>query len=535
MNPFHEKQLLFSIISPCYGEDYKHLDKVAQHLSEQEYHEFEWLIIFQEPDELHKKGLKEVAKLKKKYSFPITAYVCEEKGAPQARNFGATKANGDVFVFLDSDKYLYPESLRMWSSAFENNSHINRVWGLYDVLQSNGMRVPIGQVPSYPNGNVWYPAFKYTNYCDSTFPIRASAYIEWDETVKSLQDWDWAIRQLKRDDFKGEDWMYIHHSFFACEDVHEGGISEDSHKNWIERTDYVRTKNDLPKSDICVTSLGAPHHGFHVAEKLGADYLPMPSFKPHKYKTIYLVGFYTKEDPSSPYVTQSHLDVFERTTEKTRKIIHWIGTDILQLFWNCNFMKLKELRQRFSDKKIIHLAEVDFTQKELKEIGIDSKVIPIPPGHLYEPIPLPEKFTVGIYETERTDMYNHDFMDTIVRSMPDVQFLFFGDERRKGEKNKNEEHVGYIPTDEIIKRCSLNLRITVHDGYPLLGAEFIMAGRNFITNVPVKGAIVVKKDRKQVVEAIRKARKNPLDPKWSKRMREEMDFKLFNDRIRALK
>lgn len=531
-NPFSKEQLLFSIISPCWGKDYKHLRRNAEVLNEQEYKEFEWIVVLQKPDKELKKAVKEMEKIKKEFTFPISYYVIEEKGACQARNFGATKAKGDIYAFVNADCFLYTEALRMWANVFETKPHINRVWGLYDIITENGMNVPVGQVPIYPNGKVWYKAFKYQNYCDSCFPIRKSAYIPWDTTVKSLQDWDWAIRQLQRDNFEGKDWEYIHHSFFAAQDALPGGLSHDSHTHWIERTDYIRNKNGIPKSDICVCSLGAAHHGFHVAEKLGADYLPMPSFKDHKYKMIYLLGFYTKENPKQPYVTKAHMDVFERN--KGKSVIHWIGTDILNLRWNCNFEKIKAIKKWIKEKKIINLSEADFTKKELKEVGIETKVIPIPPKRLYETMSLPKEFTVGIYEAPNTDLYNPEFMQTIVRSMPDVKFLFFGDETKKGIIDGNQEHVGYIPSEEVIKRCSCNLRITVHDGLPMLPIEFLTAGRQVITNVPLKGSIQVQKDRRQVVEAIRKARREKLDSKVSKYWRKELDFKKYAKRIRGL-
>jgi glycosyltransferase involved in cell wall biosynthesis len=526
MNPFDKDQKMFSIISPCYGDDWKHLPKNLDTLKSQEYKTFEWIVVF---DGKSIGGVRTMNRLiKENKEMKISYFTIEHGGAPKARNYGATQAKGDYFVFLNADNYLYPESLRMWADAFEDKS-INRVWGLYDVITTEGMKYSIGNVPVLPNGEVWYKAFKYSNYCDSTCPIRKTAYIPWDETVKSLQDWDWGIRQLKRDNFEGKDWKYIHHSFFAAEDAEPGGLSDDSHQNWIDRTDYVRNKNGIPKSDICVTSLGAPHHGFHIADKLGADYLPMPSFKAHKYKMIYLVGFYTAEDPANPITTTSHMQVFEKTDAV--KIIHWVGTDIMQIRRNCSFEKLEALRAWFKEQKIIHLCEADFTQKELKEVGIKARIIPIPPKTLNEPMKLPEKFTVGIYESNVSPMYNRELMFQVIKSMPDIQFYFFGEEANKGQKGDNYEHLGYVDMKEWMPKMSCNLRISVHDGLPLLPIEFMTAGRNVITNVPLKGAYVVGTERKEVCNAIRKAQENSLNLKWSKYWRKKLDFKKYKERI----
>jgi hypothetical protein len=528
-NPFEREQKLFSIISPCYKKDWKHLQKNAQTLNEQEYKKFEWIVVF---DGKNAYGEKEMRKIKRKYDFPVYWYVIKHGGAPKARNFGATKAKGEYFCFLNSDNYLYPQALRLWANAFEDPK-INRVWGIYDNMTPEGKVMPgVSLLPRYPDGRVWYKAFKYSNYCDSSFPIRKSAYIKWDETVKSLQDWDWAIRQLKRDNFEGKDWKYIDESFFLAEAPEPGGLSDDSHQNWIARTDYIRNKNKIPKSDTVVCSLGAAHHGFHIADKLGADYLPMPSYKAHKYKKVYLIGFYTQENPQMPMVTRLHMETLADT--KATKIIHWIGTDIFQLRWNCSFEKIKAIREWIKKNKVINLTEANFTHRELKEVGIDSKIIPIPPKQLNNPIPLPKKFAVAVYESSLSPMYHEDIIKKVIRAMPDIQFYLFGDNTVKGQKGKNFKHLGYVDMSKWMPKFSCNLRITLHDGLPLLPIEFITAGRQVITNVPIKGAIRTDKKIKNIIAGIRQAQKEQIDPKWGDYWKEELDFDKYVKRIRRL-
>lgn len=533
-NPFSQEQKLFSIITPIYGWTYQCLEKNATTLNEQSYKTFEWIVVF---DGNHPKGEVAIKKVIEKFpDLTISYYTIPHGGAPAARNFGATKAKGDFFVFLNGDNYLYPESLRIWANVYEEMPHINRVWGLYDNYDINGQKIerPVGQAPQFPDGRVWYEAFKYSNYCDSSFPIRREAFIEWDVTVKSLQDWDWAIRQLQRDNFEGKDWHYIQHSFFVAEAVRQGGLSDDSHQNWIDRTDYIRNKNNIPKSDICVVSLGAQHHGFHVAEKLGADYLPMPSFKKHKYKMIYLLGFYTQEDPNNPYVTRAHMQVFGNTEgQKVTKVLHWIGSDILQLRWSCGFEKIKAIKHWLKQEKIINLTEVDFAQKELAEVGVNSKVIPIPVKRIYKPMPLPKEFTVAVY-MPASPIYKEEFVMEIVRSMPDVQFYFFGDADRKGQKSDNFEHLGYINMDEWMPKFSCNLRITTHDGLPLLPVEFMTAGRHAVVNVPLKHAHEVKANREEIVKTLRDIQFKSENKEGSEYWTKEMDYDLFAKRIKGL-
>jgi hypothetical protein len=283
---------------------------------------------------------------------------------------------------------------------------------------------------------------------------------------------------------------------------------------------------------MVVSSLGAPTHAFKVSEILDCDYLSMPSFKDHDYKLVYLLGFYTQENPQHPFVTQSHMNVFENN--KGKNVIHWIGSDILQLHWNCSFQKLKTLRKWFKEKKIIHLCECDWTQKELKEVGIDARIVPIPPKELFTPMELPEEFSVAIY-APNAELYNDALMEEVMRSCPDIKFYLFGNEDKKGQKGENWEHLGWIDMEEWMPKFSCNLRITIHDGLPLTPLQFLTAGRNVVINHPLKGAIQVDKTREEIVEGLRKAQKENLKANVAQSIRKEMSHDKYRKAIRGLK
>lgn len=529
MNPFNKDEQLFSICTPCYGETYVHLEQMAKTLNNQEYKKFEWIIVF---DGKHPRGEKLLKKIIKDYpELTIKYETIEHGGAPKARNHAFSLSKGEYIVFLDADIFLYPEALRVWSNEFDSNPKLNRVWGIYDLIDNEGnVLSTIGQPPVL-NDDVWYPALKFSNFISGNFPLRRRACPKWDESLKSLQDWDFTIQMLKPD-FKGKDHKFLNHHFFATPMPHEEGISMDSHKNWQARVKEIREKHNLPISDIVVTSLGAMNHAYPTCEMLNADFLPMPSFKPHTYDIVYLLGFYLREDPNYPgMVTRSHMKVFEGN--KGKNIVHWIGTDIWDLHRHCSFDKIKELKEWFKENKVIHLCEADFTQKELEEVGIKAKIVPLPPKKVYSPVELPKKFSVGVYLPGR-DLYNESLVMEVVRAMPDVQFYFFGDHTRKA-KGENWEYLGYIDYDEWIPKMSCNLRITIHDGLPLTSVQFLTAGRNVITNVPVKGAIHVQPTLKDIVAGIRKAQREPLSKKVSEFWIKELSVEKFIKTIRGLK
>lgn len=522
-NPFSQEQKKFSICTPVYKDSYQYLEKFFTTLAEQEYKHFEVLVCF---DGENPEGEKELNRLIKKFKKLDVRYCVQEwGGAPKARNTAASLATGDYLSFLDPDVYLYTDTLQIWANKLETNPDKDVVWGQYDILTHDNQKLTVGtSVPVSNGGEVQYYAFRSSNYCSGAFPIRKGAFIGWDETVKSLQDWDMWMRMLKQDNFEGKKFLYVAKPFFATEAPYEGGISDDSAKNWKERVKYIREKNDVPIPDVCVCSLGAPFHGVNAAKTLGADYLPMPSFKPNDYKLIYLLGFYTAKEAA-----RAHMQVFEGFEGK--KVIHWIGTDVIQMHWNCSFQKLRELRKWFKESKIVHLAEAQHTHDEMKEIDVDSKIIPLPPQKLYEPMPLPEEFTVAIYENETQNMYKEALMEEVALSMPDVKFVFFGDDTKKGREYRNVKHIGWADMDEVIATTSCNLRMTVHDGLPLTPLQYLTAGRQVICNTKLKGAIYCAPNRREIIEAIREAQKTTLNPEVGEYWRKECDKETFKKKI----
>ena len=422
-------------------------------MDDQEYKKFEVIIILDGPN---RQAGKELKKLIKEYpEMDVSYFVIEHSGVCAARNEATKHAKGDYLAYPSPDCWYYPGSLRIFANEFEDPK-ITRVWGLYDPVRNGEVMLPVGAAPIGSDREVWYPSFKYSNFADCSFPVKKEINVPFDVNCKSLNDWEHNVRMLKKDNFSGKGWKYIPEHFFACEAPVKGGLSDDSHQNWIERKRYIQEVNGITPGDLCVTSLGAPTHAFSVAEKLDAEYLPMPSFKSHNYKGVYLLGFYTREGGGA-HVTQSHMDVFEKN--KGKNIIHWIGTDILDLYWTCSFMKLKAIREWMEEKKVINLCECDYTQKELKEIGIDAKIVPIPPEKLYKPIPLPEKFTVGVY-LPGAESYKPELIFEVIEGCPDIDFILFGNNATKGQKGDNWKDLGYIDYDELMPQVSCNLRIT---------------------------------------------------------------------------
>ena len=70
--------------------------------------------------------------------------------------------------------------------------------------------------------------------------------------------------------------------------------------------------------------------------------------------------------------------------------------------------------------------------------------------------------------------------------MPDVQFNVYGD-RAKDVVYPNMKHVGNLERSEWEKFVYANsclLRLVRHDTLPMSSCEFLMAGRDVVTNIP---------------------------------------------------
>lgn len=498
-----EKYPLISFIMPVYGDAHT-VEEAANSIMSQDYPNVELILSVDGCKESEKAVRKIVQKYAKGARRCEALYAQKNQGACIARNEGAKLAKGKYFSFLPADAKLFPGVVRVWMRTLEEHADYDFLYGGYRFRQEWLMKGEVekmakeagktfaeflqGSTPA-PDGrflgrdemNYYGDAFdpytlEVSNYIDGSFPLKATKFWEvggWDPKIKSLQDWDLWLSVVK----SGGKGLYIRDIFFDTEYPHAGGLSDDSARNWVARTREIKKKHGIPDRKICVSAIGAPFHGKRIARILDADYKEMPSFKPHAYEMVYLLGFY-------PSFADISGQVF--IGAKGKRVIHWIGSDIWQ-------MQQADLRTRhtllsyFENNIDVHLCEAEFTRKELKELGIDAKVVPLPPRFFYEKTPLPKKFTVAVYmPTTNQGFYLPDICKKITELMPDVEFKFFGDNNNVGRIG-NLEYKGFVSDMQtLIDECSAILRLAIHDGLPLSVIEFISAGRHALTSAEMK-------------------------------------------------
>ena len=404
----------------------------------------------------------------------------EEAGACRARNVGFEHSNGEIISFFHSDYRLNPGMARMWVESLLDHPDCGFVYGGYEWATS-----PTQAYPSKPFDPY---LLDMANYIDAGFPIWRRYVVPWDTEVKSLQDWDFWLSVIKKHNIKGH---FIERDIaYVAEKPRPKGLSEDSTRNWIERVKFIKNKHNIPLSDLVVTSLGAQNHGIEIAKMLKSDYRDDTIFKPNEYKALYMIGFYMRPDQPG----NGHGNILGSFSPDVKKIIHFVGADI---FWLRKFPydAMKSLAGIIKMGSDHILCENEQAQKELRDFGIESTIVPIPPYNDYEVKPLPEVFRVALYLTNKSDFDKYLQKQTlsIVRAMPDVQFTGYGD-GGKDFISPNFRHHGNMTKDkykEYVYENSCLLRLVKHDTLPMAGCDFMLAGRSVISNIPMKHAYLI--------------------------------------------
>lgn len=199
------------------------------------------------------------------------------------------------------------------------------------------------------------------------FPMKRELFPGFDESLKSLQDWDLWLRIVKA----GGIGFYLEGSGFTTE-LDRKGISAIgcSAENWLDRYETIRTKNGITGRDVCFFSINHKDRAIELAELTGQDYSRMPSFHPHRYKVLYAIGFYANTMDS---ITQG----FRNASPDCKRVIHWMGKDvesIQQLPWK----SVRELVKSINQPGIVNYAENEVTYDLLQELGIKSELFSLP-------------------------------------------------------------------------------------------------------------------------------------------------------------
>jgi hypothetical protein len=238
---------------------------------------------------------------------------------------------------------------------------------------------------------------------------------------------------------------------------------------------------------------------------------------------IYVVGFFGN-------VAQ----MFANTN--CMRVIHWIGSDILQLK-QADPKVIPGVLNWLDNNVDVHLCEFETTRLELDELGIKARIVTLPPLEMFEEKPLPKDFSVAVYlPMQNKAFYNPDLIMEIAKEMTDVKFNIFGDLSIMGEKD-NIKHWGVVKGEEkqqLIDESSAIVRAVPHDGLPISVMEFIMSGRNAAVTVDMPFTYKISLDKEAIVKVINELRIKEQNSEGAKYYRELCSHDKFREAIYGL-
>lgn len=109
--------MTFSLIVPVYNVE-KYLAKCLDSILNQTYTDFEIIVVNDGSPDNSQAIIDEYSE---KYPDKIKAYIKENGGLSDARNFGIERAQGDYLLFVDSDDYLSSELLCRLKKVIDSN------------------------------------------------------------------------------------------------------------------------------------------------------------------------------------------------------------------------------------------------------------------------------------------------------------------------------------------------------------------------------------------------------------------------------
>lgn len=492
-----------SVIVPFY-KNHDTIENLLRSLDDQDYKNFDVTIVADGPDsELDNKVHQWISE--KSFAFPFKyESLPENKGAAAARNFGAkitqeelpfsyshkdTKAGaGEILFFLDADCQMYPGMFAEFATQFKKNPDIDFLYGNHRFEN----KYEFYSQPFDPY------LLETMNYIPTMSPIRRKAFNAVGGFVEGqpyFQDWSLFYRVVKA----GSKGKFLKDFIFTTKLSDESNISGTKGITLAEKAINFRKEHGIPDRKFVVSTHGAPLQAIQRAKMLGADYVGPANgsrrqvfpvnYQFPNWKGTYVMGVYS--DPLSAF--ENHLSI----TWGDKKVFHFIGTDVFQMMTRHPMFEIEAIRKSFESMGAMIFANSPRMIKELESVGIKAELLYTPifeMGKYKSDRPLPEKLTIGIYYSDTNPMHsvqenggytNIPFLLDVAYSMPDVQFKLFGGKAK--HQDKNVEWCGQIPENkmnEFINSCSGIVRSTIHDGFPQLPIQFMLAGRHALVSCP---------------------------------------------------
>jgi len=381
-----------SFIVPVY-KPRKSFDACVKSLVEQSLKDFEVIFVLDGPDSSVRS---KIAKLAQDIQFNIIEI--PHGGACKARNEGAKHAQGDYWVFWDADCVIEPDAAKNWCEILDEDKKIGFVYSGYKFLNEGGA---IDSEPFDP----WL--LRVRNYISTCFPFRKEFYPGWNESLLSLQDWDFWLSVVE----KGGVGQFLRGYSFStdlptADSISGQGCTPDV---WLERVSAVQKLHSIEVRDTCISSLQYKTEGIRLAKLIGADYQDFPNAKPHYYKNIIQVGF-----SFHPRFVTMHSTIFN--DKNVKKYLFWMPDNITEIYNGLSLTAMIKY-STLLNSSVTQFVE-DIAAKDMMDrAGFKVDLMPFPIVNSEKSSPLPEK---PVFLFDICPEYSHAF-NSLERSLPDVK------------------------------------------------------------------------------------------------------------------
>lgn len=199
-------------------------------------------------------------------------------------------------------------------------------------------------------------------------------------------------------------------------------------------------------------------------------------------------------------VTDRWVDLCARLTHKPR-VIHWVGSDI-EYFRNTAW-----LRKQLHSMAIKHLTEVCWTAEELRGLGLESDIVPLPIRHRSSTVKaLPERFTIMLYlPKSRPEFYGKRKYEAMLKEFAAEQLRIFvvGGGDLQAPEGTDVINLGWRDDlRSIFEQVTVLIRLTPRDGLSLMVLEALSFGRYVMWSKPFPHCMQVR-TRDELISGLR--------------------------------
>ena len=383
-----------SFVLPVFEPNLVTLEKCVKSIAGQGFKDWESIWVLDGP-------CPEAEDMIKKYITDAKVVTIEHSGAPAARNEGFKHATGDIVCFFDSDSAIEREASRAWVDIFDAKPDIGFIYAGYKWFDEN-------QRP-YDSEDFDPWLLRVNNYISSCFPVRREFVPTWNESLKSLQDWDFWLSVVEKG---GKGHRMQGHAFTTATPTPKSISGQGCTKEaWLDRLEAVKKLHGIAIRETCVSSLSARHEGIRLAKLIDADYRDFPLAMPNRYKTVIQIGF-----SFQPSVCELHSSVFG-VYQKVKNILFWTADDVTEVYNAVGTKALREYSALLNRIATQYVEDIE-SKRIMGECGFLTEVMPLPLVNEQGIEPMPEKprFLLDV-----EDNWSHIF-NAIEKSIPEAEF-----------------------------------------------------------------------------------------------------------------